>query len=113
MGKIGSRGIILTTVEYTCGLGEKQEGGSLKHGRTAAYVCTIIESRPQSLVPGGATIRSANSLWYISTASLKPISRRRKVIFEETEYGRFDITISKGGSSHRVASPRRRVSRPS
>jgi hypothetical protein len=36
MGNIGSRGIIFTTVEYTCGFGEKQDGDSLKHGRTAA-----------------------------------------------------------------------------
>ena len=65
--KIGGRGVIFTTIECTCGFGEKQEGGSVKHCCTVAYVWTIIESRPQSFVPAGAAIRRANSSWYIRT----------------------------------------------
>ena len=36
--KIGGRGTIFTTIECTCGLGEKQAGGSVKHRWTVAYV---------------------------------------------------------------------------
>ena len=45
----------------------------------------MTESRPQSFEPTGATIRSANSVWYIRTATSNPISSSRKVILEEAE----------------------------
>ena len=85
MGKRGSRGMRWTTVDLTRGWGENAWGGRSKSLAAAQYVWTMIESRPQSGVHGNASILSANSLWYMSTASEKPVSRRRKVIFEDAE----------------------------
>jgi len=85
MGKSGSRGTMWRTVDRTFGRGEKARGGRSNTFLTAQYVWTMIDSLPHAGVPAGASIRSANSLWYIRTASSKPFSRSRNVIFEEAE----------------------------
>ncbi|OPY55943.1 MAG: hypothetical protein A4E51_00601 [Methanosaeta sp. PtaU1.Bin055] len=77
------RGRRRTTADSTWGLGEKAPRGTISRTSASAQKATLRASLPCSLVPGGATILSANSRWYIRTARSKGLARSLKVILEE------------------------------
>ncbi len=59
-----------TTAESTFGAGLNAPGGTMNSGVTAQYACSITLSRPNTLLPGPAAMRSTTSF-----CSMKCMSR--------------------------------------